>query len=219
MLRFFRQFRYRLMNRNPSEKTSRPGRYSKYLFYVIGEIIIVIIGILLALQVDTWNTERRDRAEALRGELRARAERGDDAERKSKNGMTDAASPIIIEGQHVANAFVGQFLLHTPDKEYFRQQAVKFGFNKQDYLNALNEVAIISEKKVFPIMDFLTSYAETVATMGLDKIRRKEYQEELLHHRENLEEMVKERTAELRASEEKSRLLSSSRQAKSPFSR
>jgi hypothetical protein len=52
------------MNRNPSEKKSRPGRYGKYLFYVIGEIIIVIIGILLALQVDTWNTERRDRAEA-----------------------------------------------------------------------------------------------------------------------------------------------------------
>jgi PAS domain S-box-containing protein len=126
---------------------------------------------------------------------------------RCKNGMTDAASPIIIEGQHVANAFVGQFLLHTPDKEYFRQQAVKFGFNKQDYLNALNEVAIISEEKVVPIMDFLTSYAETVATMGLDKIRRKKYQEELLHHRENLEEMVKERTAELRASEEKSRLL------------
>ncbi|MGD8948046.1 MAG: response regulator [Desulfobacterales bacterium] len=126
---------------------------------------------------------------------------------RCKNGMTDAASPIIIEGQHVANAFVGQFLLHTPDREYFRRQAAKFGFSKQDYLNALNEVAIISEKRVAPIMDFLTSYAETVATMGLDKIRRKEYQEELLHHRENLEEMVKERTAELRASEEKSRLL------------
>ncbi len=116
---------------------------------------------------------------------------------RCKNGMTDAASPIIIEGQHVANAFVGQFLLHTPDKEYFRQQAAKFGFNEQDYLNALNEVAIISEKKVVPIMDFLTSYAETVALMGLDKIRKKQYEKELLHHRENLEEMVKERTAEL----------------------
>ena len=92
---------------------------------------------------------------------------------RCKNGMTDAASPIIIEGQHVANAFVGQFLLHTPDREYFRRQAAKFGFTEQDYLTALNEVAIISEKKVAPVMDFLTSYAETVATMGLDKIRRK----------------------------------------------
>jgi two-component system sensor histidine kinase/response regulator len=126
---------------------------------------------------------------------------------RCKNGMTDAASPIIIEGQHVANAFVGQFLLHTPDKAYFRAQAVKFGFDEQDYLHALDDVAVISEKKVAPIMDFLTSYAETVATMGLDKIRRKKYQEELLHHRKNLEEIVKERTEDLRASEEKTRLL------------
>ncbi|MEJ2731250.1 MAG: response regulator [Deltaproteobacteria bacterium] len=126
---------------------------------------------------------------------------------KCKNGMTDAASPIIIEGQHVANAFVGQFLLHTPDKAYFRAQAAKFGFDEQDYLKALGDVAIISEKKVAPIMDFLTSYAETVATMGLDKIRRKKYQEELLHHRKNLEEIVKVRTADLRASEEQTRLL------------
>jgi PAS domain S-box-containing protein len=117
---------------------------------------------------------------------------------RCKNGMTDAASPIIIEGQHIANAFVGQFLLHPPDIEDFRRQAAKFGFNEQDYLNALNEVAIIPEKKVAPIMDFLTSYAETLANMGLDKIRTKHYQKELLHHRENLEEMVKKRTAELR---------------------
>jgi two-component system sensor histidine kinase/response regulator len=117
---------------------------------------------------------------------------------RCKNGMTDAASPIIIEGRHIANAFVGQFLRHPPDIEDFRRQAAKFGFNEQDYLNALDEVAIISEKKVAPIMDFLTSYAETLATMGLDKIRRKQHQKELLNHRENLEEMVKERTAELK---------------------
>ena len=66
---------------------------------------------------------------------------------------------------------------------------------------------IISEEKVAPLMDFLTSYAETVATMGLDKIRRKMYEEELLQHRKNLEGLVKKRTEDLRASEEKSRLL------------
>jgi len=64
MLRFFRQLRYRLVNKNPSEGSRHTGRYSKYLFYVIGEIIIVIIGILLALQVDTWNTQRQEREEA-----------------------------------------------------------------------------------------------------------------------------------------------------------
>ena len=64
MLRIFRQIRYRLMNKNPSDTSSRPSLYTKYLFYVVGEIIIVIIGILLALQVDTWNTQRQERDEA-----------------------------------------------------------------------------------------------------------------------------------------------------------
>lgn len=64
MFRFFRQIRYRLVNKNPSERSRRPGLYTKYLFYVIGEIIIVIIGILLALQVDTWNKQREEQDEA-----------------------------------------------------------------------------------------------------------------------------------------------------------
>ena len=64
MFRFFRQIRYRLVNKNPSERSRRPGLYTKYLFYVIREIIIVIIGILLALQVDTWNKQREEQDEA-----------------------------------------------------------------------------------------------------------------------------------------------------------
>ncbi len=42
-----------------------------------------------------------------------------------RNGLTDAASPIIIKGKHIANAFVGQFLLETPDREFFRRQAAR----------------------------------------------------------------------------------------------
>ena len=34
------------------------NKFSKYLLYAIGEIILVVIGILIALQVNTWNQER-----------------------------------------------------------------------------------------------------------------------------------------------------------------
>ena len=33
----------------------------KYFKYAIGEILLVMIGILLALQVNTWNEERKER--------------------------------------------------------------------------------------------------------------------------------------------------------------
>ncbi|PTM11002.1 MAG: hypothetical protein DA407_02595 [Bacteroidetes bacterium] len=36
------------------------GKTSKYFKYAIGEIILVVIGILIALQINTWNTKRID---------------------------------------------------------------------------------------------------------------------------------------------------------------
>nr|WP_255444027.1 DUF6090 family protein [Robiginitalea sp. SC105] len=37
------------------------NKSGKYLLYAIGEIVLVVIGILIALQIDTWNEERLNR--------------------------------------------------------------------------------------------------------------------------------------------------------------
>ena len=50
MLRFFRQIRKKLMEQNKTRT---------YIFYAIGEIALVMIGILLALQVNNWNESRK----------------------------------------------------------------------------------------------------------------------------------------------------------------
>ena len=50
MIKFFRKIRQRLLIEN---------NLSKYLIYAIGEIILVVIGILIALQVNNWNEERK----------------------------------------------------------------------------------------------------------------------------------------------------------------
>lgn len=50
MIRFFRQIRQRLLQENS---------FSKYLLYALGEIILVVIGILIALQVNNWNEDRK----------------------------------------------------------------------------------------------------------------------------------------------------------------
>ena len=49
MIKFFRKIRYTLMEQNKT---------AKYLKYAIGEIILVMIGILFALQVNNWNQQR-----------------------------------------------------------------------------------------------------------------------------------------------------------------
>lgn len=49
MIQFFRKIRKELLTEN---------KISKYLFYAIGEIVLVVIGILIALQINNWNNNR-----------------------------------------------------------------------------------------------------------------------------------------------------------------
>lgn len=46
MLRFFRKIRQRLLAQN---------RLGRYLLYALGEIVLVVIGILIAIQINDWN--------------------------------------------------------------------------------------------------------------------------------------------------------------------
>jgi len=46
MIKFFRKIRQSLLSEN---------KFSRYLIYAIGEIILVVIGILIALQINNWN--------------------------------------------------------------------------------------------------------------------------------------------------------------------
>ena len=56
MIKFFRKIRQKLLSEN--KPASPAGRFSKYLIYAIGEIILVVIGILIALQVNNRNVSR-----------------------------------------------------------------------------------------------------------------------------------------------------------------
>lgn len=50
------------MGKNPtSAKASSGSKTGKYLKYAIGEIILVVLGILIALQINNWNEERKER--------------------------------------------------------------------------------------------------------------------------------------------------------------
>jgi len=48
MTKFFHRIRQKLL---------RDKQFSKYILYAIGEIFLVVIGILIALQINNWNEE------------------------------------------------------------------------------------------------------------------------------------------------------------------
>lgn len=52
MIKFFRKIRQNLLTEN---------KFSKYLIYAIGEIILVVIGILIALSINNWNENEKSR--------------------------------------------------------------------------------------------------------------------------------------------------------------
>ena len=52
MIKFFRRIRFNLMNQNKT---------TKYFKYAIGEIVLVVIGILIALSISNWNEDRKDK--------------------------------------------------------------------------------------------------------------------------------------------------------------
>ena len=54
MIKFFRNIRQTMIKDN---------RITKYLLYAVGEIILVVIGILIALQINNWNEKRVIREE------------------------------------------------------------------------------------------------------------------------------------------------------------
>ncbi|KRP09513.1 MAG: hypothetical protein ABR95_03040 [Sphingobacteriales bacterium BACL12 MAG-120813-bin55] len=56
MLKFFRKIRQQLLSQN---------KFNKYLIYAIGEIILVVIGILIAVQINNWNDRRKDQQEEI----------------------------------------------------------------------------------------------------------------------------------------------------------
>jgi hypothetical protein len=56
VVKFFRRIRQKLVAEN---------KFSRYLIYAIGEIILVVIGILIALQVNNWKPALGGQAERL----------------------------------------------------------------------------------------------------------------------------------------------------------
>ncbi|CAM4127505.1 DUF6090 family protein [Gillisia limnaea] len=56
MIKFFRNIRKKLIEQ---------GKTTKYLKYAIGEIILVIVGILIALSINNWNDQKNKTPERL----------------------------------------------------------------------------------------------------------------------------------------------------------
>jgi anti-sigma regulatory factor (Ser/Thr protein kinase)/ligand-binding sensor protein len=85
-------------------------------------------------------------------------------------GMIDCASPILIEGRHLGNVFIGQVFIEPPDLEKFRRQARRFGFDEKAYIAAVKRVPVIPRDKLERRLPFVRALAEMIGEMGLARL-------------------------------------------------
>lgn len=120
---------------------------------------------------------------------------------KCENGLYDCATPIFIDGKHIASLATGQLLLGDPDYDFFRKHAQKCGFDETEYLDSLKHVKVVTEKEFMLATSFLAQIATFISESGFNNLKVK-------HETALLEREIDERTKteeELRKSELKVR--------------
>ncbi|MDA0524292.1 PocR ligand-binding domain-containing protein [Methanococcoides alaskense] len=107
------------------------------------------------------------------------------------NGMIDIGIPIHVEGKHLANIFLGQFVYEKPDPDFFIKQANEVGFDVDEYLKALDKVPVLSKDKVTHIIDYYIKLASFLTDIGLQNLQLVRAEEALLLDEKRLEALLK----------------------------
>lgn len=148
MIRFFRKIRQNLL------LESKTGKYLKYAF---GEIVLVVIGILIALQINNWNEQVKqdksidDHLEILNQNLTEDQIQLQDLKQK------------IIESKLAADSAMSQMMTIKPMidiqlKKYLSMLQLEFKFspntNAIEIINQSNEIPALNNKLRTAILDY-----------------------------------------------------------------
>lgn len=117
------------------------------------------------------------------------------------HGMIDAATPIAVDGRRIAYLYAGQFLFTPPDARTvsaFRARARKWGYDEAAYIDALQEVPVISEERASLILHYLKEFAEMLGEVGFSRLKRQQDMESLAKAHALLEKEVARRRTETR---------------------
>jgi hypothetical protein len=120
MIKFFRRIRQNLLSE---------CKTGKYLQYAIGEIILVVIGILIALQINNWNEERKIKQKetivlkelltSISSDLTAYKIHTDPSLERKANGI-DSLSAYIFGKRQIKNSNFNNFYTNMSQDVFLR---------------------------------------------------------------------------------------------------
>lgn len=122
MIRFFRNIRFKLATEN---------KVANYLRYAIGEILLVVIGILIALQVNNWNEQRKDRIQEKKFLVRLEAEINTD--------IGNISNSILANKNRMQRA---EFLMATADHPQMAEDSATYFIQSIEYAGYTNNPVV-----------------------------------------------------------------------------
>ena len=126
MSKLFRKIRQNLLSE---------GKTSKYLKYAIGEIALVVIGILIALQINNWNENRKQENSkqhlmlAIKKELATNKEHIED----------------YLKELNKSNANFNKVLLYSIGKDSFPVDSLRYYLSNMEYPRLLSLLSSVRE--------------------------------------------------------------------------
>ncbi|WP_075352150.1 DUF6090 family protein [Algoriphagus marinus] len=171
MIKFFIKIRQNLLSE---------GKTGKYFKYAIGEIVLVVIGILIALQINNWNEKRKIKnaeieiLQNLKTELKYNIEDLENINRQHKSELEDGIFILKLFGTDVSN--VSESKLDSLIYNAFSG----FSFEAKDgYIKSL----IASNKIDYLQNSELKSYISSFESMVIDANQEDGYVRKLLNER------------------------------------
>ncbi|WP_223034352.1 DUF6090 family protein [Hanstruepera marina] len=145
MIKFFRHIRYNLMEQNKT---------GKYLKYAIGEIILVVIGILIALQINNWNEDQKanhrqslvlkELVNSINNDLSEYEKYLDPRLKKKKSGL-DSLQAYILGNKKIEDSLFFKFFNKIQQDVHFRYGNGPFEALKSSGLDLIRNDALRSQ--------------------------------------------------------------------------
>lgn len=162
MLRFLRHMRKNLLEN---------GHIQKYVWYALGEILLVVVGILVALQLDEWKTARENQALAndyeellildLESDVRMLKELKEDSEFKHEN-----AQKLMRVFNKETSVFEDSLSIMIAIQDIGRSNSPEFRNNTYNDLVNTGNIQLFKDREM---IDVLMTYYTTDFSDWLDE--------------------------------------------------
>lgn len=176
MIQFFRKIRQTLLTQN---------RFNTYLVYAFGEIILVVIGILIALQINTWNEHRKEQIKSVEFHERIIEDLNiliNDLDRDVKRATK--VSTYLNAGLRILKS--GELSLKDKDsldyvfKNYYQFVRLEDNLKSIEELKSSGQFGLIYKKELRESIDKFTTYLAVISKI-YDQLAEQVNEDDFIH--------------------------------------